>query len=102
MDQERLQWMTKKNTLTSWEFKVEVSKTPSGPVATLWAGGRCNKRRGYLWTHTETLPVRHADYGLSDLVMHIEMVCEQEAPATQEVFERAMVGDHWEQPTLPF
>lgn len=102
MDQDRLRWITSPKTLDSWQVKVTTCRTPSGPMGTLWVAGSCDRKRGYLWTYTETFPLVDGSYALSDALLHVELVCEQDRPASQVEFERAMIGANWEQPELPF
>lgn len=102
MDQDRLRWITKPPTLDAYEIKVDLIDTPTGPMATVWAGGRCRRRRGWLWTHTETFALANGRYGVHDIVTHISMVAEQDRPTTNADLTRGLIGSAWEQPELPF
>lgn len=102
MDNERLQWITKKPTLDAWECKVSFSETPAGTVATVWAGGTCRRKRGYLWTHSETVAVAPGRYTVHDLLTHLSMAVEQDRPINDRELTRALCGEAWEQPELPW
>jgi hypothetical protein len=102
MDHERLRWITSPPTLDAYKIDVRFAETPQGTLATLYAEGRCDRRRGTLWTHTETIEVAPGRYTLNDLVTHISLVCSQDRPISNVGFTRAMTGACWEQPELPF
>lgn len=102
MNEDRIRWITKKPTLDSWECKVRFADTPSGPVATLWAAGRCDRKRGYLWTHDETVAIGPGRYTIHDLITHLSLAVEQDRPVTNVELTRALCGEAWEQPELPF
>ena len=97
-----MKWITKQATLDVVTVRWEYASTPAGLVATVYVEGRCTRKRGTLWTHTETLAVHDTGYGLSDLLCHLGMALSQDRPARQQHFEASMVGQHWEQPELPF
>lgn len=102
MDQDRLRWITNQATLDAWECKVEFADTPTGSVATVWAAGTCRRKRGYLWTHTETVAVASERYTLHDMLTHLSMAVEQDRPTSGESLTRALCGEAWEQPELPW
>jgi hypothetical protein len=102
MDQDRLKWITRPATLDAYEIKVDLAETPTGTVATVWAAGTCKRKRGYLWTHTETFVLGDGRYGVHDVVTHISMVAEQDRPRTNQELTRGLIGSAWEQPELPF
>lgn len=101
MDNDRLRWITRPATLDSWQSTVTYAHTPSGVIATVTVLGFCNRKRGSLWQHTESLMAGGGDYSADDLLLHVSMVCSQDRPANQAQFDRAMVGAAWDQPTLP-
>lgn len=102
MDEERTRWITRKATLDSWELRIDFAATPTGTYATLWAAGRCARKRGTLWTHTETVEVAPGRYSIHDLVTHLSLVCEQDRPTSNQALTRALCGAAWEQPELPW
>lgn len=102
MDKERLQWITRPATLDGWQVTVTYSETPSGTIATVWAAGSCSRKRGALWTHSETVAVDGDRYHASDLVHHLALVCDQDRPANDRQLTRALLGAAWDQPELPF
>lgn len=102
MDKNRLQWITSPKTLDGWECRVRFSDTPSGTIAHLWAAGTCDRRRGYLWTHEESVPVDGNRYSLHDLITHLSIAVEQDRPTSNAALTRSLVGEAWEQPELPW
>lgn len=102
MDPTRLQWITKPPTLDAYEIKVTFADIPGQSVATVWAAGTCRRKRGYLWTHTEVVPVSDNRYTVHDLVTHLSMVAEQDRPTSDGALTRGLLGSAWEQPELPF
>lgn len=102
MDNDRLQWITKKPCLDTWVCSVTFSDTPSGTLAHLFASGQCNRKRGNLWTHEETAPVAPGRYSIHDLVTHLSMAVEQDRPTNNRELTRALCGEAWEQPELPW
>lgn len=102
MDNDRLRWITKPATLDRYEVRVEFAETPSGTFATVWAAGYCARKRGTLWTHTETVAVENGRYSVHDLVTHLSMVAEQDRPTTNAALTRGLCGAAWEQPELPW
>lgn len=102
MDQERLRWITRQPTLDTWECRVTFSAGPTGVIATLWAAGRCNRKRGHLWTYEEAYEVGKDSYSLHDAITHLSLVCEQDRPTSRTSLDRSLVGEHWEQPELPW
>lgn len=102
MDQDRLRWITKPPTLDHWSLNVRFAETPTGTLATVYAEGRCDRKRSSLWYHHETIPVEHGRYSLHDLITHLSMVVAQDRPTTNQALTRGMMGAAWEQPELPF
>lgn len=102
MDPERLKWITKKPTLDGWECRVDFASTPAGSFATLWAGGTCRRKRGYLWTHTETVALGEGRYSIHDLITHLSLAVEQDRPTSDAELTRSLCGEAWEQPELPW
>lgn len=97
-----MKWITRPATLDVVNVRWEYADTPTGLVATVHVEGRCLRKRGTLWTHTETLAALDTGYGLSDLMCHLAMALTCDRPARQQHFERSMVGESWDQPELPF
>lgn len=102
MDNDRLRWITRPPTLDSWEVRVEFAESPTGTYATLWAAGRCKRKRGHLWVHTETVGVEPDRYSLHDLITHLSMAVEQDRPTSNAALTRSLCGEAWEQPELPW
>lgn len=102
MDNDRLKWITKPATLDSFEIKVDLLNGPEGPYAVVWAAGSCKRKRGYLWTHTETVALASGRYSVHDLVTHLSMVAEQDRPTSNQALTRGLCGAAWEQPELPW
>lgn len=102
MDPDRLKWITRPATLDRWEVRIVYLSHGPQRVAEATFTGWCNRKRNRLWTHTEVGNPESGDYQLHDLMMHVTLVCEQDKPVNQQQFERAMIGQHWEQPELPF
>lgn len=102
MDQERLQWITKRPTLDGYTVRVDFADTPSGAMPSVYVEGRCNRKRFALWRHSEFLPEQGGGYTLSDFMCHLALALSVDRPTTQAAFERSMVGESWDQPELPF
>lgn len=97
-----MQWITKPATLDHYDIKVELTEIAGETFATLWVGGRCRRKRGYLWTKTEAFRLDEGAYTIHDAVMHISMAAEQDRPVTQAQLERALLGANYEQEEFPF
>lgn len=102
MNEDRLRWITRPATLDAWQMTVTFAETPTGTLATVWAAGSCARKRGALWTHTETIQVDPGHYNLHDLVTHLSMVVEQDRPTSNKALTEALCGTNWDQPELPF
>jgi hypothetical protein len=99
---ERLRWITNPPTLDTYSFHVRLADTPTGTIATLYAEGRCDRKRRNLWTYSETIEAFGGRYGVHDLLTHISMVAVQDRPTTEQALTRGLVGSAWDQPELPF
>lgn len=102
MDEDRLRWITKPATLDYWTMQVTFSDVPGACVATVFVAGHCRRKRGAIWTHTETIECEGGRYSLHDLISHLSLAIEQDRPTTDRALTRAMVGEAWEQPELPW
>lgn len=102
MDRDRVQWITRPATLDRFSLTVTLADTPTGPIATLWAAGQCNRKRGNLWVYDETCPAEGGRYSLVDLVTHLTLVAVQDRPTSNKALTQGLVGSAWEQPELPF
>lgn len=102
MNQDRLRWITRPPTLDRWEMGVRYSKTPTGMVGVLTVMGYCDRKRGALWSYSETHACSGTDYGLSDAILHLALVLEQDLPATEAALQASLIGQNWVQPELPF
>lgn len=83
-------------------MNVRFAQTPSGVLATLYAEGRCDRKKTALWTYSETIEVFGGRYALSDLVTHLSLVVSQDRPTSDTALTRGLVGSAWEQPELPW
>lgn len=102
MNEERLRWITRKPTLDQVRAVVDLADTPQGTIATVFIQGLCTRKRGSLWTYSETIQVDGGRYNLSDLVTHVMLVAGQDRPVSEQELTRGLVGSAWEQPELPF
>lgn len=102
MDQERLRWITPRPTLDDFEIRVSLAETPSGLLATVWAAGYCRRKRGTIWTHSETIAVETDRYAAGDLIHHLALCSLQDRPNSNAALTRALIGSAWDQPELPF
>ena len=102
MNPDRLRWITNPPTLDQFTFRVDLADSPTGTYATLWAEGRCRRKRGALWTYNETIGLEGGRYHLSDLVTHLSLVATQDRPTSEAALTRGLIGSAWDQPELPF
>lgn len=102
MDKNRLQWITRPPTLDSFGISCRFAQTPTGLLITLYAEGRCDRKRGTIWTYNETIEADQDRYSAPDLVHHLALVAIQDRPTTDLALTRGLCGSAWEQPELPF
>lgn len=98
--QQRNEFVVKPATLDAWEVRVEDREPPEEPGWTIFAAGRCRRRRSLLWSYLEPVPAEVGQYGLTDRVHHLALVCAQDRPVNLAQLQRALMGQFWEQPPL--
>lgn len=82
---------------------ISYSQDPRGPVGTITAHGYCERKRGSLWSYQDTFPLTGGGgFTLADAMTHLTLVCDQDRPTTDVQLDRALMGEAYDHPELPF
>lgn len=95
-------FVTSPPTLDRWEVRRRTVATSPQLIFEVDCIGWCNRRKRPLFSHTEVVTGDEGPLKVSDVAHHYALVCEQDRPTTQDRFLRGLLGDHWDQPELPF
>lgn len=94
MNNERIRWITQPPTADRWTVSVAPTGTAGaveGWVVMLTV--YCDRKRGALYTHTETYDPDALVYSAVDYAHHVHLVMSQARPASKERFLGAMMGE---------
>lgn len=89
-------------TLDRWTIQRSMAMLAPAWVCEVTITGWCDRRRRPLFQWTEVVTADEGDLKVSDVVHHFALVAEQDRPTTNAAFHRGLVGEHWDQPELPF
>jgi hypothetical protein len=97
-----LDFITKPPTLDRWEITARTCRDTPQVLVEITVTGWCARKRRALFVHTEIVAPQFEPMKVSDITHHLALVLEQDRPTSHDALTRGLLGEHWDQPELPF